>query len=471
MNAVNFNTSTQNNYILSLRSNNSPVFSVSSNGDVITTGNIYASSMVLGTSTNPGDLAERVDINPNETVEAGDVMMVDPNYPDQYQKTNMAYEPTVAGVISTNPTIIVGNGKTNQTAPLAMVGRVPVKITTINGLIKRGDLLVASNVPGTAMKYDPANDDSSKIVGIIGIALDNAGDSNTGKVMALIRTGWVYNKTEAMVELQNQIGNMNSEGGELLIPEGGEDLTVTDNNGTISYSGVGHLNLSGNALINVSYISSPNNAWAINEYGLLIARVTTSEGDKNIYGMGSESAEITISGTGTLQMGEVIITFAVGTREIIDENVTMKVTVTPSENCNGVFVTDRSVAGFKVVEFNNGTSSAAFDWIVIAKRKMIGLDVEIIPAETTPTETAPVETTPTETVPVETTPIETPLTETTPTDTTPVETTPTEIAPTETTPTEEAAIDTPPADDTTTVTAEPTIDTPADTTTETPLTP
>ena len=445
-NALNFNTSTQNNYILSLRSNNSPVFSVSSNGDVISTGNIYASSMVLGTSTNPGDLAERVDINPNETVEAGDVMMVDPNYPDQYQKTNMAYEPTVAGVISTNPTIIVGNGKTNQTAPLAMVGRVPVKITTINGLIKRGDLLVASNVPGTAMKYDPANDDSSKIVGIIGIALDNAGDSNTGKVMALIRTGWVYNKTEALVELQNQIGNMSDEGGELLIPEGGEDLTVTDNNGTISYDGTGHLNLSGNALINVSYIASPNNAWAINEYGLLIAKVTTSEGDKNIYGMGSEVAEITLSGTGTLQMGEVVITFATGTREIIDESAIMKVTVTPSENCNGVFVTDRSAAGFKVVEFNDGTSNAAFDWIVIAKRKMIGLDVETAPVDTTPTEPVPVETTPTEITPVETAPVETAPVETAPVETAPVETAPVETAPVETAPVETAPVETAPVE-------------------------
>jgi hypothetical protein len=281
-------------------------------------------------------------------------------------------------------------------------------------------------------------------VGIIGIALDNAGDSNTGKVMALIRTGWVYNKTEAMVELQNQIGNMNSEGGELLIPEGGEDLTVSDNNGTISYSGVGHLNLSGNALINVSYISSPNNAWAINEYGLLIAKVTTSEGDKNIYGMGSESAEITISGTGTLQMGEIIITFNTSTQEIIDESQPIKVnvTLTSLEALSGIAVIEKSAQGFKVKELNNGISSSTFDWIVIAKRKMLDLEVEIPPVETAPAETTPTETTPTETVPVETTPIETTPTETAPIETTPVETPPAEITPTETIPDETTSIET-----------------------------
>jgi hypothetical protein len=275
--------------------------------------------------------------------------------------------------------------------------------------------------------------------------------------MALIRTGWVYNKTEALVELQNQIGNMSDEGGELLIPEGGEDLTVTDNDGTISYSGVGHLDLSGNALINVSYIASPNNAWAINEYGLLIAKVTTSEGDKNIYGMSSESAEITISGTGTLQMGEVVITFATSTQEIIDESQSIKVnvTLTSLEALSGIAVIEKSAQGFKVKELNNGTSSSTFDWIVIAKRKMLDLEVETppiesAPVETIPTETTPVDTTPTETEPIETTPVDTTPTETAPVDETALaeEITPTETAPIETAPPEDPPIETDPIETT-----------------------
>ena len=43
----------------------------------------------------------------------------------------------MAGIIFSNPTIIVGNGKTDYTAVMAMVGRVPVKVTNANGNIQR----------------------------------------------------------------------------------------------------------------------------------------------------------------------------------------------------------------------------------------------------------------------------------------------------------------------------------------------
>ncbi|MFA5127371.1 MAG: hypothetical protein WC457_00005, partial [Patescibacteria group bacterium] len=284
------------------------------------------------------------------------------------QKSNNTYEQTIAGVVSTNPTIIVGNGKTSQTAPLAMVGRVPVKFSNENGNIQRGDLLVASGVPGKAMRYDPVNDNSQKVVGIIGIALDNSSDSLDGKIMTLIRTGWVYNKTEAVMNLQDQIETIaDAEGIDLDTGE----LSVSGDSGTISYSGSGNLDLSNNALINVSSIVGYNDAWSIDANGSLIAKVTTSEGDKNIYGMTSENAEITLSGTGTLQMGEVVITFATGTQEIIDETSPIKVNVTlTSLDANGIAVIEKSAQGFKVKELGGGTSNATFDWMVIAKRKI-----------------------------------------------------------------------------------------------------
>ncbi len=386
-NALNFNTSTADNYILSLRSNNNPVFSVSANGDVHSAGNMYAASAVLGTSTNPGDLAEKVDINPAEIVEAGDVMMVDPTSADRYQKSNIAYEPTVAGVISTNPTIIVGNGKTDQTAPLAMVGRVPVKYSLENGEISRGDLLVSASEPGKAMKYDPKVDNSRKVVGIIGIALENSGVSTDGKIITLIRTGWVYNKTEAAAKLEQQVQIIAAETGIDIGTDPG-DLSVGASGGTISYSGTGALDLAGNAILNVLKIIGKNNSWSIDENGLLIARVTTSQGEKNIYGMASELAEITLSGAGVLEMGEAIITFATDTQEIIDESAPIKVSVTlTSIEAKGVAVIEKTAQGFKVKELDGGTSNASFDWMVIAKRKisndLVSSDIPVTIPEST----------------------------------------------------------------------------------------
>jgi trimeric autotransporter adhesin len=460
-NALNFNTSTSDNYLLSLRSNNSPVFSVSANGDVHSLGNMYAASAVLGTSTNPGDLAEKVDINPSETVEAGDVMMVDPTMPDRYQKVNTSYEPTVAGVISTNPTIIVGNGKTSQTAPLAMVGRVPVKYSEENGPIQRGDLLVAASIPGQAMKYDPKNDNSRKVVGIVGIALDSSSNSTDGKILTLIRTGWVYNKTEAAAKLEAQVQVIANETGIDISSVEADDLTIGGSSGgTISYSGEGNLDLANNAILNVSAIVGKNNKWTIDENGLLTAKITTSQGEKSVYGMTSENAEITLSGTGTLQMGEVIITFAADTQEIIDGSAPIKVSVTlTSVEAMGVAVIEKSAQGFKVKELGGGTSSSTFDWMVIAKRKISnesfnvenpvtipdssggegGVTAPLSPSGTPATTTEPVAEPPVEPVietpPAETeTPVEPPAETTPPVETPPAETeTPVE-PPAETTP-------------------------------------
>jgi len=163
------------------------------------------------------------------------------------------------------------------------------------------------------------------------------------------------------------------------------DVGSTDNDG-IAYNGTGDLSLNNNAILNVLKIVGKNNIWTIDENGLLITKVTTSEGDKYMYGMVSESAEVTLSGTGTLQMGEAVIVFATNTQEIIDELMPINVSVTlTSIEAKGVAVVEKSTAGFTVKELDNGESNATFDWIVIAKRKAITIesssDMEIIDTE------------------------------------------------------------------------------------------
>jgi hypothetical protein len=264
LNAQNFApTSTPDRILFSLRSHDTPVFSVSANGDVNAAGNYYGQSATFGSSTNPGDLAERVDIAADDTVEAGDVMMVDPNSPDTYRRANTSYEGAVAGVISSNPTIVVGRGKTEYTANLAMVGRVPVKVTNENGSIQRGDLLVASSRPGFAMKYDPAKDASSKVVGIIGIALDPL-SGDTGKIAALIRTGWVYSQTKSITELQSAVDSLAGQNGEnLQVNPGGMGVRSVDGVLTIGQN----MSFGGHVLLAVGRIQGANDTWEIDELG------------------------------------------------------------------------------------------------------------------------------------------------------------------------------------------------------------
>jgi len=98
-----------------------------------------------------GDIAEHIPAAADVTL--GDVVVIDPDHDERVIKSYKANDPTVAGVISTEPAMLIG--KADSPTPLALAGRVPVKASAENGPIQRGDLLTTSNTPGHAMKADP----------------------------------------------------------------------------------------------------------------------------------------------------------------------------------------------------------------------------------------------------------------------------------------------------------------------------
>ena len=70
-------------------------------------------------------------------------------------KSRERFEPQVAGVYSTRPGFVGGHpveGAVAGDVPLAVVGIVPVKVSAEHGAIAPGDLLVASDTPGHAMR-------------------------------------------------------------------------------------------------------------------------------------------------------------------------------------------------------------------------------------------------------------------------------------------------------------------------------
>lgn len=82
------------------------------------------------------------------TVEAGDVVRFTPR--GKLARTITAADPTIAGVISTNPGVTLA--EQTGSAPLALTGRVPVKVTNAGGRIDAGDYLTSSDIPGVARK-------------------------------------------------------------------------------------------------------------------------------------------------------------------------------------------------------------------------------------------------------------------------------------------------------------------------------
>lgn len=143
-----------------------------------------ATTDYLGTDavSNVFDIAE--DINA-PGCEAGDVVVIDPSNDRTVVKSTTPYDMAIAGVISENPVFHIG--KTEGYKPLALAGQVWVKVTTENGEIKRGDLLVTSSKPGHAMKADPAKLGFGMIIGKALEPFSGGQEGETeGKIVALV---------------------------------------------------------------------------------------------------------------------------------------------------------------------------------------------------------------------------------------------------------------------------------------------
>ncbi len=133
-----------------------------------------------------GDYAESVELSGDFTkYEPGDVLEIDKYNPSRFMKSNEQYSTLVAGVYSTKPGIMGRRQTTSKNAneaPMAIVGIVPVKVSSENGAIEPGDLLVSSSIPGVAMK----GTDRYRMLGaVIGKAM-GALDAGTGIIEALL---------------------------------------------------------------------------------------------------------------------------------------------------------------------------------------------------------------------------------------------------------------------------------------------
>jgi len=114
-----------------------------------TTGNITSVSSSLGNS----DVAELYfssqELQPGELVVSDGFLSV--------SRAKKGADGLILGVVSTKPGLTLGyddnSGVDNEKGyPLALAGRVPVRLSNENGVINQGDPLTLSSVPGVAMK-------------------------------------------------------------------------------------------------------------------------------------------------------------------------------------------------------------------------------------------------------------------------------------------------------------------------------
>ena len=138
------------------------------------------STNVLATTASSAqyaDLAERY--TADKDYEAGTVVVFsDKDSEFELTESTRSHDRAVAGVISTNPAYLMNS--TTEGVALALQGRVPCKVV---GPINRGELVVTSDVPGTAQQLD----DSSYLPGqVIGKALETIEDDSVQTIEIVV---------------------------------------------------------------------------------------------------------------------------------------------------------------------------------------------------------------------------------------------------------------------------------------------
>lgn len=132
---------------------------------LVASGLFGATQDVLGLGQG-ADLAERY--YSDVSLEAGEIVAIDSSKEAGVKRAVTRYQKDVLGVVATKPGIILGSDASNA-YPVALVGRVPVRVTNENGPIYAGDRITASATPGYGMYANQAGR-------VVGEALADAGD-------------------------------------------------------------------------------------------------------------------------------------------------------------------------------------------------------------------------------------------------------------------------------------------------------
>lgn len=125
-------------------------------GDINATGTITGGNIVAKYQ----DIAEWVPTDRQMAV--GTVVALDTNRSNLVIPSSSAYDTRVAGVVSENPGLILGEAGAGKTM-VATTGRVRVKVDATKGPIRVGDLLVTSEEEGIAMRSEPIDVGGAKI--------------------------------------------------------------------------------------------------------------------------------------------------------------------------------------------------------------------------------------------------------------------------------------------------------------------
>jgi hypothetical protein len=153
--------------------------------------NVGGDMNVTGTITGGNITAKYQDVAEwvpsTQKLSAATVVILDPQRNNQVLASTSAYDTSVAGVISAQPGIALGERGEGKVL-VATTGRVKVKVDATRAPVKVGDLLVTSEREGYAMKSEPMMMGGRKFHSpgtIVGKALEPLA-GGTGEILVLL---------------------------------------------------------------------------------------------------------------------------------------------------------------------------------------------------------------------------------------------------------------------------------------------
>ena len=292
-------------------------------------------------SGTPGDYAE-IYGSSDTSLEAGDLVVVDPNRnaeivsKDGKQgskafvlKSDSSYDHKLIGVVSTDPNEVIGQNfnASENPIPIALNGRVPVKVSSEGGSISAGDPLTSSSIPGVAMK-------ATKSGPIIGKALGSYNDSGIGNILIFVSVGWYV----AGVENNEVPGNTSIDTDTLSLNSLSTQILIVGHR-QISMNELGALSIDGDVEINGDLV--------------VFGRVTAEE-----ISLGEDSSDID-----TIKLGSK--KKVISTTKVSEES---KILVTFMGNYSPAtryWVSRQNGEGFTVHLDHEVSSDTKFSWLIV----------------------------------------------------------------------------------------------------------
>jgi collagen type VII alpha len=150
---------------------------------VSTLGTIRAGSYMVAYRVSGADLAE-IYYDKSGLTQPGNIIELTGEGPSQIALSTLANREKSFGIVSTKPGQVLGeadgNGKPTE---VALVGRVPVKVTTKNGAIKAGDQITVSDIPGVGQLATTSGR-------VVGKALNSYSGTEIGEVTVFVEPGF-----------------------------------------------------------------------------------------------------------------------------------------------------------------------------------------------------------------------------------------------------------------------------------------